>query len=128
MVLILGMTLFNATLVGFALSSWFWLSVALLTATGAAHIYFQTSANVILQSLVDEAYRGRVMALYGVVWSLLLLSGFLLNLAAEFVGPRAALAGGSGIVLAYVWLVTARSSALRNVSLERDEASNQASR
>ena len=61
------------------------------------------------------------MAVYGILWSLLLLSGTLLNVAAEFVGPRIALATGATIVLAYVWLFLVRSSALRNVSLETED-------
>ncbi|MDA1035406.1 MAG: MFS transporter [Chloroflexi bacterium] len=117
-VVIFGLTMFCCTLIGFAFSSWFWLSLILLAGTGMAHIYFQTSANVILQTLVDEEYRGRVMALYGVLWSLLLLSAALLNFTAELIGPRLALTGGASIVLAYVWLFLIRSSALRNVSLE----------
>jgi len=66
---------------------------------------------------VDDQYRGRVMALFSLVWSLISLSGFLLNFAAEFVGPRLALTGGAALILAYVWLSLARSSALRGVSL-----------
>lgn len=120
-VVIFGLTLFSLTLIGFAFSNWFWLSLILLTGTGMAHIYFQTSANVIIQTLVDDEYRGRVMALYGVLWSLLLLSATLLNFAAELIGPRFALAGGAGIVLAYVWLILVRSAALRNLSLETKE-------
>jgi len=48
----------------------------------------------------------------------MLLSGTLLNLAAEFVGPRYALGGGAVIVLVYVWVFLARSTALRHVSLD----------
>jgi hypothetical protein len=45
------------------------------------------------------------------------LSGFLLNIAGSFVGPRLALAGGAVIMLAYVWLSLARATALRNLVL-----------
>ncbi len=120
-VIVMGLTLFSVSLLAFSISNWFWLSVILLALTGAAHIYFQTSASIILLTLVEEQYRGRVMAVYGILWSLLLLSGTLLNIAAEFVGPRIALATGATIVLAYVWLFLVRSSALINVSLEPDD-------
>jgi hypothetical protein len=45
------------------------------------------------------------------------LSGFLLNVAGEWAGPRLALAGGAAIVLAYVWLSLARATALKKVVL-----------
>lgn len=45
------------------------------------------------------------------------LSGFLLNVAGELVGPRLALAGGASIVLAYVWLSLVRATALKKLVL-----------
>ncbi|MSP97452.1 MAG: hypothetical protein EXR29_09570 [Betaproteobacteria bacterium] len=51
------------------------------------------------------------------VWSLVFLSGFLLNIAGSLVGPRLALAGGAMIMLAYVWLSLVRATALRNLVL-----------
>ncbi|OGA29052.1 MAG: hypothetical protein A3I01_20225 [Betaproteobacteria bacterium RIFCSPLOWO2_02_FULL_65_24] len=116
-VMVFALTALGLLLIGVAWSAWFWLSLALLTLAGLAHSYFITSAQVIMQTLVDDQYRGRVMALFSLVWSLISLSGFLLNFAAEFVGPRLALTGGAALILAYVWLSLARSSALRGVSL-----------
>jgi predicted membrane metal-binding protein len=57
------------------------------------------------------------MSVFALVWSLMFLSGFLLNTAGEWVGPRLALAGGAVIVLAYVWLSLARARALRKLVL-----------
>ena len=115
--IIFSMTLFSGSLIAFAASETFLLSFGLLIVTGVAHVYFQTSSQVVLQTFVDERYRGRVMSLYAILWSLLLLSGALLNFAAEFVGPQRALTGGTVIVLLYVWLFLVRSPALRNLSL-----------
>jgi predicted membrane metal-binding protein len=72
---------------------------------------------VILQTLVEDHYRGRVMSVFALVWSLMFFSGFLLNTAGEWAGPHLALAGGAAIVLAYVWLSLARAPALRNLVL-----------
>lgn len=121
-VLIIGLTAFSASLIAFAFSDWYWLSLLLMGLTGVAHIYFQTSVHLILQTLVDDQYRARVMALHGLLWGLVLLSATVLNIAAEFVGPRIALATGASVVLVYVWLFVVRSSALRNVSLTPDSA------
>ena len=57
------------------------------------------------------------MSMFALVWSLMFLSGFLLNSAGALVGPRLALAGGAAIVLAYVWLSLVRATALRNLVL-----------
>ena len=78
---------------------------------------YGTSAQVVLQTLVPEELRGRVMALYSMLWSLMLVSGTVLNMVAAVVGPQLALAGGCVIVLLYVWLVVARSSTIRHLSL-----------
>jgi predicted MFS family arabinose efflux permease len=84
---------------------------------GLCHGYFITCVQVMLQVLVEDHYRGRVMSMFALVWSLMFLSGFLLNAAGEWVGPSLALAGGSAIVLAYVWLSLVRATALKKVVL-----------
>jgi MFS family permease len=115
-VMVGSLTLYSLALLGVAVSHWFWLSVALLALTGLSQAYFMTAAQVTIQTLVDESYRGRVMGIFTLVWSLLFLSGFLLNFAGALVGPRTALGGAAVIVLCYVWLSLARSSALRRLS------------
>jgi hypothetical protein len=57
------------------------------------------------------------MSVFTLVWSLMYLSGFLLNSAGALAGPRLALAGGAVIVLAYVWLSLVRATALKNLIL-----------
>ena len=116
--LIVGaLTVFNLALIGLASSEWYWLSFCAILVAGLCHGYFVTSVQVMLQTLVEDHYRGRVMSVFALVWSLMFLSGFLLNTAGELVGPRLALAGGPAIVLAFVWLSLVRATALKNVVL-----------
>jgi MFS family permease len=116
--LIVGaLTLFNTALIGLAFSDWYWLSFCAILVAGVGHGYFVTGVQVMLQTLVDDNHRGRVMSAFALVWSLMFLSGFLLNTAGEWVGPRLALAGGAAIVLAYVWLSLVRAKALKKVVL-----------
>ena len=116
--LIVGaLTLYNVALIGLAFSDWYWLSLCAVLLAGLCHAYFLTCVQVMLQTLVDDHYRGRVMSVFALVWSLMLLSGFLLNGAGALTGPRVALAGGAAMVLAYVWLSLVRATALRNVVL-----------
>ena len=114
--LIVGaLTVYNLALISFAFSLSYWLSFCAILLAGLCHAYFLTCVQVMLQTLVEDRYRGRVMSVFALVWSLMFLSGFLLNTAGALVGPRLALAGGAAIVLAYVWLSLVRATALRNV-------------
>jgi len=114
--LIVGaLTLYNLALIGLAFSDWYWLSFCTILLAGLCHAYFLTSVQVMLQTLVEDHYRGRVMSVFALVWSLMYLSGFLLNSAGALAGPRLALAGGAAIMLAYVWLSLARAPALKNL-------------
>jgi MFS family permease len=115
--IVIALTVYNAALIGLAFSDWYWLSFCALLVAGLCHAYFLTCVQVMLQTLVEDHYRGRVMSVFALVWSLMFLSGFLLNVAGEWAGPRLALAGGAVIMLAYVWLSLVRAAALKNVVL-----------
>ena len=113
-----SLTAYGAGLIGLAFSDWFWLSFCMILVAGLCHGYFLTCVQVIIQTLVQDHYRGRVMSVFTLVWGLIFFSGFLLNGAGSLVGPRLALAGGAAIVLAYAWLSLARATALRKLALE----------
>jgi len=115
--IVVALTVYNAALIGLAFSDWYWLSFCVILVAGLCHAYFLTCVQVMLQTLVEDHYRGRVMSVFALVWSLMFLSGFLLNVTGELVGPRLALAGGAVIMLAYVWLSLVRAAALKNVVL-----------
>ena len=116
-VMVGSLTVYNVALIGLAFSDWYWLSFCAILVAGLCHGYFVTCVQVILQTLVEDHYRGRVMSMFALVWSLMFFSGFLLNTAGAFVGPSLALAGGAAIVLAYVWLSLVRATALKKVVL-----------
>ena len=112
-----SLTVYSVALIGLASSDWFWLSFCMIFFAGLCHGYFLTCVQVILQTMVEDNYRGRVMSVFTLVWGLIFFSGFLLNIAGSLVGPRLALAGGATVVLAYVWLSLVRATALRNLVL-----------
>ncbi len=62
--IVLAASLFGAGLVAFALSRVLWLSLVVLLVTGAGAILQMASSNTLLQTIVDEDKRGRVMSLY----------------------------------------------------------------
>jgi MFS family permease len=57
-------TTFGLALIAFALSRWMWLSVAALVAVGAGMMIQMAGSNTLVQTLVDEDKRGRVMSFY----------------------------------------------------------------
>lgn len=73
---------FGTMLILFAASHKMWLSALLLVAVGFNQMTHMASSNTIIQAMVPDAYRGRVMALYsmmfiGMVPVGALMSGFL---------------------------------------------------
>ncbi len=67
-VIVVALTLFSGSLVALALCRRQWLAVIVLAFTGFGMMVHMASSNTIVQTLVDPAKRGRVMALYTVAF------------------------------------------------------------
>ncbi|MGI9147189.1 MAG: MFS transporter [Chloroflexota bacterium] len=61
-VMFFGLIGFGATLVVFSVSSWFWLSVVALVAVGATQQIYMASNNALIQTNVEEEFRGRIVS------------------------------------------------------------------
>ncbi len=59
---------FGATLILFGISKNFWLSVALLVPVGYCMMVEMASSNTLIQSMVPDRLRGRVMAVYSMMF------------------------------------------------------------
>jgi MFS family permease len=59
---------FGAFLIVFSLSRTFWLSAVLLVPVGASMMVQMASSNTLIQSMVPDALRGRVMAVYSMMF------------------------------------------------------------
>jgi MFS family permease len=59
---------FGIGLILFALSRWFWLSVLLLVPVGFAFIVQMAASNTLIQSMVPDELRGRVMSVYSMMF------------------------------------------------------------
>ena len=108
---------FGAILVVFGLTPWFEIALVLLFLAGAVGVIQITTGQVILQTLVEDSLRGRVMALYGVHWALLPVGGAMMNSVAERTGASVAVAAAGAVLLAAIVAVAARGAALRGVAL-----------
>jgi MFS family permease len=65
-VIVFATMILSIGLIAFSLSHSLWLSLAVLPLVGAGMMLQASSANTILQTIVDEDLRGRVMAFYSV--------------------------------------------------------------
>ncbi|HET7457537.1 MAG TPA: MFS transporter [Gemmatimonadaceae bacterium] len=104
-VIMIGAVSAGLALVCFALSRSLWLSLAIMPVVGGAFMVTTASANTVLQTILPEALRGRVMALYTVAFLGTAPIGSLLAgaIAARVGTPLTILGGGVGCALAGLW-------------------------
>jgi MFS family permease len=100
--------LFGAGLIGFSLSRTLWLSLPLLMITGIGFMVQMSASNTLLQTLVDDDKRGRVMSFYtmaimGVTPFGSLIAG---GMAHRFGAPHTLLVGGIGCIFAAAWFTS----------------------
>jgi MFS family permease len=101
---------FGASLILFSLSHWFWLSVLLVMPAGFSMILQMASSNTLIQTMVPDELRGRVMAVYSMMFMGMAPFGALLAGAiAQHAGaPLTVRLGGivslaGGIAFALAW-------------------------
>ena len=63
-VILVNTIVFGAGLIGFALSKWLALSLVFMTIAGFGMMAQMASTNTVIQTIVDESKRGRVMSFY----------------------------------------------------------------
>jgi len=105
---------FGASLVAFGFSPWAWLSFAAMVTTGAGMMIQMASGNTLLQTVVTEDKRGRVMSFYtmaffGMVPFGSLAAGFL----ADRIGVQWTVASGGVATLLAVLVLGARGLTIR---------------
>jgi MFS family permease len=101
----LAAALFGTGLFLFAMSQVLWLSMLLLVVTGYGFITQLAVSNTLLQTIVDEDKRGRVMSFYVMAFMGTAPFGSLLaGSVAEHLGaPTTLMIGGIGCVLGGLW-------------------------
>ena len=63
-VILINTVVFGCGLIGFALSRWLWLSLVFMIVVGFGMMVLMASTNTVIQTIVDEEKRGRVMSFY----------------------------------------------------------------
>lgn len=113
--MLVGMICFGATICIFSLSSWFWLSVVMLLAVGASQQIYMASNNALIQTSVEEKYRGRVLSTLFLNRGMVPLGTMIAGVGTSIFGVQATLATMGGLLLVLALLVTRLS---RSVELE----------
>jgi len=108
--------IFGAGLMAFAFTTSLWVALAVLPFVGAGFMVEMAATNTVLQTLVTDDLRGRVMAFYTMAFfGTAPLGSLLAGLAADRIGARWTIAAGGVIsVAAGFWLVS-RLPALRAI-------------
>jgi MFS family permease len=117
--LLVGLVSLGAGVVGLALSARFAVAVASQALAGFGMVRYAATTNTLLQLLVEDRYRGRVMGLYTVMFLGTAPFGSLVlgAVAERFGAPAAAVASGTISLAAAAWLAVR----LRNVARREQE-------
>jgi MFS family permease len=108
---------FGISLIVFAMSRYFWVSMAVLVPAGFSLMLQMACSNTLIQSMVPDRLRGRVMALYSMMFMGMAPLGALLGgMAAKWIGaPWTVACGGAlsllGAMVFYVRLPQLRTEA-----------------
>lgn len=101
-VLLTGALIMGIALLLFSMSTSYWLSVALLTVVGLGQAARMSLSNVLIQSYVDDAYRGRVMSIYMLEMAVLMICIYPISILADIFGPQWAVGVSAVCLIALV--------------------------
>ena len=120
-----GAGLLGASVLVFGLNGawqWYWLALAMAAMSGGFYSIFQTASNTLLNLLVPTEYRGRVMGLRGVMWSLAPLGALQAGFVASYTSTPFAITLGGGAVIAVTILAFVFSGQIRSIHRLVEEA------
>ncbi|HKS40480.1 MAG TPA: MFS transporter [Blastocatellia bacterium] len=108
---------FGAGLIAFSFSRALWLSLLLMVVTGLGFMVQMAVSNTVLQTIVDEDKRGRVMSFYTMAFMGTAPFGSLLaGSVAERIGaPYTLTLGGLGCILGALWFANSLRALRRDI-------------
>ncbi len=113
----LAAAVFGLGLIGFGLSRVFWLSMFMVFVAGMGMMQGMAASNTIIQTLVSEDKRGRVMSYYTMAFMGMAPFGSLLagTMAHAMGAPWTVIVNGSVVVLGAAWFFTRQRAVWRVV-------------
>jgi MFS family permease len=114
--IVIATALCGVALIAFGFSHVFWLSLLILPVLGFGLMQQMAPSNTILQTIVEDEKRGRVMAFYSMAFQGMAPFGSLLagNLAGRIGAPRTVMINGCVCLLASAWFAR-RLPAVREI-------------
>jgi len=114
--LLIGSALtFTVTLILFAMSRSFPLSLVLAVIIGGANGIFIAVTDALLLSIIPDEFRGRVMGLFIITWYLPSIGSLMLGAATDWVGLPVAVIAGALICTVFILVAVLRLPALRRL-------------
>jgi len=100
--------IFGAALIAFSFSRWLWLSLLLMVAAGFGMMQQMAASNTVLQTIVEDDKRGRVMSFYSICIQGMMPFGSLFAgiLAAHIGAPFTLAVGGACCIAGALWFVS----------------------
>ena len=124
--LLISIFIFGVSIIGFGLSSIFWVSVLMLFISGAADGISMIIRQTILQLKTPDDMRGRVSSVNSMfVGSSNELGAVESGLAAKLIGPVAAVVFGGFMTLITVFAIGFKNPVLRDLDLRADMEANE---
>lgn len=104
--LTLGSFVFPALLLGWSLIRWLPLSLLVLVGVGWAHLLVMNTATILVQFLVPDQLRGRVLSIYTLsFFGMFPVGALMMGAVAQAIGAPTTVALGAGVTLAFAaWL------------------------
>jgi MFS family permease len=116
-IIVISSNLFGIGLIGFSLSRLFWLSLLMMLLIGFGMMVEMASSNTVLQTIVEEDKRGRIMGFYTMAFMGMVPFGSLLaGTLANYIGaPNTVMIGGVACILGSV-LFAKKLPSLRRIT------------
>ena len=115
-VLLTGNILFCLLLIVFSLSRSYSVSLVLIALTGFFNSIYMTNVLTLLQALVPDELRGRVMGIYSLTWSLMPLGGMQAGALANVLDAPLVVTIGGLVTLAFAVFVIISNKRIRNLA------------
>lgn len=105
----------GVSLIAFASSRNYHLTMAIMLIVGATQATRMSLGQVLIQSYSQDEFRGRVMAVWFMQFSLVQVGTFLVGILSEALGPQLAIGGLAGTMLVALVFVTAFMPRMRQL-------------
>ena len=101
LILVCSALVLGVALILVSVSSWYWISAAIMLLVGVGQAGRMSLSNVLIQAYTERPYRGRVMSIYMLEFSLVSFGTFLVGILANEVGAQVAIGSTAVVLIAF---------------------------